>query len=451
MGDAESPEMAAKVLRNCRQPGARFALFTLTGVNLINFADRYVASSVKSLLKEDLNLTDAQTALPMTGMAVVYMICALGFGLLVDRYHVDRRKVLAFGILLWSVATALGALSQNLWQLILFRSLVGVGEAAYGVVAQPMLSDFFPVHERTMAFAIFNLAMPIGGALGYGLGGVLGYLFGWRTAFCAVGIPGIAVAASMGCLMDPVRGVNDSPAAAGKPERGFLSSLRTILTNGYWMFATAGTIATVFAIGGLADWVESFLERYKGVDLAQAGIAVGAITALSGLVGNLLGAKVTLMAEPHRANAGFLVPALFMVPSAAFGCIMLNSPGDATTTYGVLFASEIFLWTYMSPMSNISITAIPVNLRSTSSGLQIFMCHVLGDVISPPLIGVISDTRQSLRDGMQITWIMIGVAGLFWFVGYMVLPPLAAIDNGEEDSSSNQSERSDHSEDSESK
>mmetsp|Transcript_42090 Transcript_42090/g.120351 ORF Transcript_42090/g.120351 Transcript_42090/m.120351 type:complete len:450 (-) Transcript_42090:68-1417(-) len=449
MGDAESPVMAAKVLRNCRQPGARFALFTLTGVNLLNFADRYVASSVKSLLKEDLNLTDAQTALPMTGMAVVYMICALGFGLLVDRYHVDRRKVLAFGILLWSVATALGALSQNLWQLIFFRSLVGVGEAAYGVVAQPMLSDFFPVHERTMAFAMFNIAMPIGGALGYGIGGVLGSLCGWRIAFCAVGIPGIAVAASMGFLMDPVRGVNDSSAAADKPERGFLSSLWTILTNGHWMFATAGMIATVFAIGGLADWVESFLERYKGVDLAHAGIAVGAITALSGLVGNLLGAKVTLMAEPHRANAGFLVSALFMVPSAAFGCIMLNSPGDATTTYGVLLASEIFLWTYMSPMSNISITAIPVNLRSTSSGLQIFLCHVLGDVISPPIVGVISDTRHSLRDGMQITWIMIAVAGLFWFVGYMVLPPLgtAAIDNGEEDSSS----ESDHSEDSESK
>ena len=140
---------------NGRQEGARRALLILTAINLLNFADRYVPASVKEPIKEDLDLTDTETALPTTGMVVVYMVSAVFFGVLNDRELVDRRVILAGGVAFWSLATALAGMSTNLTQLVLLRSLVGVGEAAYGTIAPPLISDFFPPAERNVAFGFF--------------------------------------------------------------------------------------------------------------------------------------------------------------------------------------------------------------------------------------------------------------------------------------------------------
>ena len=140
---------------NGRQEGARRALLILTAINLLNFADRYVPASVKELIKEDLDLTDTETALPTTGMVEVYMVSAVFFGVLNDRELVDRRVILAGGVAFWSLATALAGMSTNLTQLVLLRSLVGVGEAAYGTIAPPLISDFFPPAERNVAFGFF--------------------------------------------------------------------------------------------------------------------------------------------------------------------------------------------------------------------------------------------------------------------------------------------------------
>lgn len=117
---------------NVRQYGARYALNILSAINLLNFADRYVPSAVKSLIEEDLHLNDFETALPVTGMVVVYMIFAVIFGVLSDRDIVDRRYLLCGAIIFWSIATASAGLATNLVQLVALRSLVGVGEAAYG-------------------------------------------------------------------------------------------------------------------------------------------------------------------------------------------------------------------------------------------------------------------------------------------------------------------------------
>lgn len=192
-----------------RQEGARYALLVLTAVNLLNYADRYVPSAVKELIKDDLNLSDTETTYPTTGMIFVYMIFAGIFGYVADKDFVDRRYILAGSVVLWSLATALAGLAQNLTQLVLFRSLVGVGEAAYSTIAPPMLSDYFPHADRNIAYAIYYLAIPVGGALGFAIGSVLGGSFGWRVAFLGVGLPGVAAAACVLLINNPVVGIND--------------------------------------------------------------------------------------------------------------------------------------------------------------------------------------------------------------------------------------------------
>ena len=140
-----------------RQPGARHALVLLSLLNLLNFADRYVPASVKPLLQADLHLTDFETALPVTGMIVVFMFSAMVFGVIADKQLIDRRFMMSGAILLWSVATSLAGLAENLVQLVILRSFVGVGEAAYGTVAPPMLADFYPPHERNPVYGFYYL------------------------------------------------------------------------------------------------------------------------------------------------------------------------------------------------------------------------------------------------------------------------------------------------------
>ena len=117
---------------NCRQFGARNALLLLMGINLLNFADRYVPSAVKDLIKADLHLTDLETSYQGTGMIIVYMIFAAIFGYISDKNIIDRRIILSSAIAFWSIATALAGLANNIVQLVALRALVGVGEAAYG-------------------------------------------------------------------------------------------------------------------------------------------------------------------------------------------------------------------------------------------------------------------------------------------------------------------------------
>ena len=283
----------------------------------MNYADRYVPSSVKPLYQSELQLTDFQSSLPSVSMIIVFMIFAMIFGTLADKQLIDRRYILCIGVILWSAATSLAGLATNLGWLVGIRSLVGIGEAAYGTIAPAMLSDFYPDNERNVVFGIYYLAIPIGGAIGYVIGAVLGGNYGWRVAFLACGLPGILIGTYALKVNNPVRGINDeiksssgtdlntpnshthdttlihthmspmhtydrlnlteiplssdvdtpsptSTRSIARPKHtykdlkiatyAFISDLGELLQNPTYMSTTMGNAAGNFALGGLADW-----------------------------------------------------------------------------------------------------------------------------------------------------------------------------------------------------
>lgn len=385
------------------------------------------------------------------------MIFAVIFGTLSDKELLDRRVVLCVAVLFWSVVTSLAGLAQNLVALVLIRSLVGVGEAAYGTIAPPMLTDFFPANERNVVFGVYYLAIPVGGALGYGIGAVLGAAYGWRIAFIAIGFPGLVVAMSILRLTDPKRGINDinerqssmnllddhKHTAGDDMDNSsqhstlLLGTIKTemkvnycevkeILCNRHYTFALAGITANNFALGGLAEWFSTFLLRYDGASLATAGLVAGAATVVGGLLGTVLGAKVSDYYKFRVKSSYFLVPACFTIPGAICLLFSINLTGanNFVASSVLLIIGEVFLWTSIAPVSALSISVIPPRLRARSCGIQIFTQHILGDIISPPIIGAISDSTGSLQSGLQICWIFIIVSGMFWFAGYYFLPPL---------------------------
>ncbi|HEX7578656.1 MAG TPA: MFS transporter, partial [Thermoanaerobaculia bacterium] len=242
---------------------ARWGLAVLTAINLFNYLDRWVvASLVESLKKSDLALNDFQLGLLATGFIVVYTLTAPLFGILGDRG--SRPRLLALGVGLWSVATALAGRAQGFVSLFLARSAVGIGEAAYGTISPGLLADYFPKSRRGRVFAVFFVAIPVGSALGYVVGGLVDHRWGWRAAFYVAGLPGLLLALTALTLPDPPRGSQDEEGIVPEgPPPSTRKVYRDLFRNTPYLLTVLGYAAYTFAIGGLAFWAPAFLERMR--------------------------------------------------------------------------------------------------------------------------------------------------------------------------------------------
>ena len=155
------------------------ALSVLTAINLLNYLDRYVVSPLAPDLKRAMALSDAQLGWLVPAFMLVYMLAAPVFGAWGDRG--SRTRPIALGVFIWSLATVLSGLARSYQQLLAGRALVGIGEAAYVAIAPALLADCFPVSGRGRVYSVLNMAIPVGSALGIGLGGLIGHHFGWKV------------------------------------------------------------------------------------------------------------------------------------------------------------------------------------------------------------------------------------------------------------------------------
>src|SRR5262249_34127165 len=160
---------------------AYYGLAVVTLLNLLNYIDRFILAAVLPRMQSELGLTNTQAGLLATAFLLTYFVTSPVFGVLGDR--ASRTRLMALGVAVWSVATAATGVMRNFVQLLVARSFVGVGEAAYATISPALLSDLFPRSQRGRAFAIFYVAIPVGAALGYVLGGVIEPHLGWRAAF----------------------------------------------------------------------------------------------------------------------------------------------------------------------------------------------------------------------------------------------------------------------------
>src|SRR5204862_6173271 len=264
------------------EPLAGTALAVLTLINLFNYLDRWiVAALAESMKHSELRLSDTQLGALMTGFLVVYMLAAPLFGSLGDAR--SRTRLIGLGVAVWSAATALGGLARSYAALFAARAAVGIGEAAYGTISPALLADYFPRERRGRVFAIFFAAIPIGSALGYIVGGLVDHYYGWRQPFFVAGIPGLVLALLALRPYDPPRGSQDAaaPQAAGSTRDAY----RTLLRNRPYLLTVLGYAAYTFAIGALAFWTPSFLERARGIPKAHATVQFGAIVVATGFIG----------------------------------------------------------------------------------------------------------------------------------------------------------------------
>ncbi|HET7564345.1 MAG TPA: MFS transporter [Gemmatimonadaceae bacterium] len=410
----------------------RVALAILTLINLLNYLDRYVVAAVAEALKRSpLHPSDAQIGLLQSGFIVVYMLVAPVFGALGDTR--SRTRLIGWGIALWSVATALGGLAWSYLSLLGARALVGIGEAAYATIAPALLADLFPLRLRARAFAIFFAATPVGAALGYVLGGTVGAQFGWRAAFLVAGVPGLVLAVFAFLLHDPPRGAHDgagvdatrpSGAAHATPTLGAASDVHarprgwraytSLLRNRRYVVTVLGYAAYTFALGGIAWWMPAFLERVRGLSPIVATRNFGLMVVVTGFAGTFAGGWVADYFLRYSRQSYLWVAGLTTLAAVPLTVVAFSAAAPSAFWLSLTVA-ELLLFASTGPINSVVVDVVSPTMRASAMALNILAIHVLGDVPSPYLIGLISD-RSSLQHAVMIIPIALLVGGVIWTV-----------------------------------
>ncbi len=426
---------------------AGWGLAILSFINLFNYLDRFLVPALfESLKHSELKLTDAELGSLMSGFLAVYTLAAPVFGALGDRR--SRPRLIAFGVGFWSLATALSGFAGSFIGLLTARASVGIGEAAYATIAPSLLSDYFPAERRGRVMAIFFCAIPVGSALGYVVGGLMNAHFGWRPAFFVAGIPGLALAVLCLWLRDPPRGSQDaaSPPARGSQDAATLPGRRTdapptagndrrgydlkgtylrLLRNRPYVFTVLGYAAYTFALGGLASWMPAFLERVRGMSTQDATVQFGEIVVITGFVGTFAGGWLGDYCAKYSRRAYLLVSAIATLIAAPFVWFALTAA--SSTTYLVcMVIAQLLMFLSTGPINASIVNLVLPDQRATAVALEVFAIHLLGDAVSPYLIGAISDA-SSLAQALKIVPVAVVVAGLLWGWAARTSSPPAAI------------------------
>jgi MFS family permease len=385
---------------------ATYALAILTFINLFNYIDRWVLAAVAEAIKADLHLTDSHLGWLASGFIIVYSLASPVFGRLGDTRA--RPPLIALGVAIWSVATALGGFARGFWSLFTARSLVGVGEAAYGTIAPALLADQFPMEKRGRVMSVFFAAIPVGSAAAYVLGGLAEHHFGWRAALWMVGLPGLALAALVLAVKDPPRGQNDGahvPRSSG-------SAYRDLIRNRPYILSVLGYAMYTFALGGLAFWMPAFLERARGMPRSEATVTFGAIIVATGFVGTFIGGFLGDKLLARTRQSYLWVSGIATLIAAPLTFVALWVPEKPVYLTAIVLA-EVLIFMCTGPINSAIVNAVSPLERATAVGFSVLTMHLLGDIPSPVLIGMISDA-SSLEKGVLIVPVAILLSGLIW-------------------------------------
>jgi MFS transporter, Spinster family, sphingosine-1-phosphate transporter len=390
----------------------RLALTLLTALNFLNYIDRYILAGVKPLVQAEFRVSNAQMGLLTTAFFLCYMAASPLTGWLADRY--SRRNLILLGAFLWSGATLLTALTNDFTVMMIRHTVVGIGEASFVAIAPAYISDLFPQARRGRMLSLFYLAIPMGAALGYILGGALGAAHGWRFPFYVCSAPAVLVGLLLLFLKEPQRGIYDTVAIT--PER---VSLKLLGKNMAYLTATLGMAMLTFAMGGISDWMPTFLYRERGMSLERANLLFGLITVVNGLVATVIGGwwGDAWLKRDHRAYYRLSAWSMALCCPAA----ILAFFGPRAWMLVAITVAEFFLFLNTGPLNTAIVNSVSAKVRAGAVAVNIFLIHLLGDASSPWIIGKIAD-RSNLAYGFIPAFVAVALSSAILFYGSRFAP-----------------------------
>ncbi len=391
---------------------AWITLAILSGLNMLNYLDRYVMSAVLTPMEKELRLGDGDAGWAASAFMLGYFLTAPFFGYLGDRF--PRKYLMLGGVVAWSLATACSGFAQNFVQLFTIRIFVGVGEACFVTMGPSWISDLFAATRRNTALTLFYVAIPFGSAIGFTIGGWFAQHGDWRHAFIYAGLPGVLLALSLLFLREPQRGESDGVEGEMiKHPKATIKEVFGLLLNRRYNLLIWGYTAQTFSIGAFGIWGPTFLYRVHDLPLGKASTIFGALLAGTGLVATLLGGFLanTLRKRTPAGYAWIMAGSMVIAMPVCFFALVV---GNATLSLVGLGASMFFLFLPTGPICSEIFEIVPVHLRASAMAVCTFIIHLFGDFGSPAAVGYVSDHTHSLQTGVLILPAVLLIGAVLW-------------------------------------
>jgi MFS transporter, Spinster family, sphingosine-1-phosphate transporter len=389
-----------------------WAVFVLTGLNLLDYFDRYIVAAVNTLIKQDLGLSDKAFGFLGSAFFLVYLVSAPVFGYLGD--HWGRRRFMVLGAVLWSLATSLAFWVTTYPGLVIARGLVGMGEGSFGTLAPAYLADMLPMAKRARYLGIFYTTIPVGAALAYFFGGQVGAAWGWRWSFLLAGLPGLIMAGLVYTLPR-----FPAPGAATSPNRPHnrldLKAVAALWRIPTFVRVTLGYGFLTFALGGLAFWMPRFLEVNKGLTLKEANILMAVVTTVAGGLGTLGGGFLGDWLFRRNPRAHLWISGLGVALALPFGALAIFAVNP--WIYKTSLCIAVFLL-FLNPglLTTLIVSVAGPARRAIAVACNIIVIHFIGDVPSPFLIGWVADLA-GLQWGVSLALVALTLSAIILLSG----------------------------------
>jgi predicted MFS family arabinose efflux permease len=368
--------------------GAGSALAVLFAINLMNFFDRQILGAVGEQIRKEWGLGDTALGALGTAFTLLYAFVGVPFGRLADR--ATRKYILAGGVFVWSLLTAASGLARNFWELFAVRLGVGVGEASCAPAAISLIGDLYRTGHRARATATFMLGLPIGLGLSFLVGGYIGQRWGWRAALLIAAAPGVLCAIAALFIREPPRGMVEDHQVGQKRRPGspykLVLSIRTL-----WWIILSGALHN-FNMYALGSFLASFLIRYHGVTLSQAGLISMLVYGLSGIVGLIGGGIAADALYRRRTDGRLLVATVSIAICAPFMFLSLTRPPGDVLGFALLMGTGVgVMYAYYATVYSAIQDVVEPALRGTAMSLYFGAMYLAGASLGPLGTGLVSD------------------------------------------------------------
>ncbi len=380
---------------------------------MFDYMDRMVIVSLFPFLQQDMGLTDAQCGFLVSAVYWSILIFSFPVSILVDRW--SRTKSISIMAALWSMATLACAFTKNFSQLIITRAAIGIGEAGYAPGGTAMLSANFPRKQRARILGLWNASIPLGSALGIGIGGYVAHHFGWRHAFGLVAFPGLILALMFYFVKDYKTIQLTKKEKTGKQiKMQFIDMARQFTHNKTLLCNNLAFALNVFITTSLLTWLPTYFHRFDNLAMDKAGMKAGSIMVLA-IIGAPLGGYLSDQWLKKRENARLLFPAISSILTGillyiAFAFLQGNAQ------YMVLFLIGITAVGFVPSGVAVTQDVVHPGLCAVSLSLNIIIQHLLGSSLAPIVIGRLSDA-YGLDTALTILPVFAFLAGILLFIG----------------------------------
>lgn len=410
---------SSAIMAGYAQPPKKYAYYVfalLFLLYLFNYMDRIVVTSLFPFIQKEWGLTDTQAGMLVSVVFAAIVILTLPASILVDRW--SRKKTIGIMALLWSIATAICAFTKSFPQLLAARLGIGIGEAGFAPGGTAMLSSFFPPEKRSQVMGLWNAAIPLGMALGIGVGGFIAEIWGWRYAFGLVAIPGAIVAILFFFIKDYKTVDLVKTVEAGKIQSRIKMSkmdvLQEFVGTPSLIYTNLGFAGCIFCSAAMMTWLPTFFHRMEGIPMSQAGLKTSFIMLLA-IIGGPLGGWLADTWFRRRVSARLLFPAISTLLNAMV-LLLAFLFFSGKMQYIMLLANGVLIMAFAPAAITVTQEVIHPGLRAISYAVCVIVQNSLGAFTAPIVVGRISDTF-GIKTAMCILPAFMLLSSLLYFVG----------------------------------